>query len=205
MRVAGVIAGITLAAMCGAVAPAAAQGLTYGVKGGVTLATLAEEDDGDAVSFDNRLGLVAGGFVTWPLGARLALQPEALFTQKGAKVEEGGGTLTQQLDYLDVPVLIQYRLSGSDARHLSVFGGPAIGFKLRARSRASFGGTSVEEDVSDQVTSTDLSIVGGVGYHRGRLSIEGRYAWGVSDIDKDTADDVTIRTRGISFLAGWRF
>jgi len=205
MRVAGLIAGVALAAVFGVVAPAAAQGLTYGVKGGVTLATLAEDDDGDAISFDNRIGLVAGGFVNWPLGGRLALQPEALFTQKGAKVEEGGGTLTEQLDYLDVPVLIHYRLTGSDTRHLSVFGGPAIGLKLRARSRASFGGTAVEDDVSDRVKPADLSIVGGVSYQRGRVSIEGRYAWGVSDIDKDSADDVTIRTRGISVLAGWRF
>jgi hypothetical protein len=205
MRVAGVIVGITLATVVGAVAPAAAQGLTYGVKGGVTLAKLAEEDEGDSVAFDNRIGLVAGGFMTWPLGARLALQPEGLFTQKGAKVEAGGGTLTQELDYLDVPVLVQYRLSGSDARHISIFGGPAIGFTLRARSRASFGGTAVEDDVSDRVKSTDVSIIGGAAYHRGRASFEGRYAWGVSDIDEDTADDVAIRTRGISFLAGWRF
>ena len=205
MRVPGVIAGVALTAAMAAPTPAAAQGLTYGVKGGVALATLAEEDEGDTISFDNRVGLIAGGFVNWPLAGRLSLQPEALFTQKGARVEEGGGTLTQQLDYLDVPVLVQYRLSGSDARYLSLFAGPAIGVRLRARSRASFGGTAVEDDVSDQVTSTDLSIVGGLGYQRGRVSIEGRYAWGVSDIDKDTGDDTKIRTRAISMLAGWRF
>ena len=205
MRVAGAIAGVVLAALFGAALPAHAQGLTYGVKGGMTLANLSEDDEGDTTTLDSRIGLVAGGFVTWPLGGRLALQPEALFTQKGAKVEQGGGTLTQQLDYLDIPVLVSYRLTGGDARHVSVFGGPAIGLRLRARSRASFGGTAIEDDVSDAVKSTDVSIVGGVSYHRGRASLEGRYSWGVTDIDKETSDDVHIRTRGISILAGWRF
>jgi len=205
MRVAGAFAGVVLALVCLTALPAVAQGLTYGVKGGVTLANLSEEAEADTTAFDNRIGFVAGGFVTWPLSGRLALQPEALFTQKGAKIDQGGGTLTQQLDYLDVPVLIRYRLTGTDARHFSLFGGPAIGVKLRARSRASFGETAIEDDIGDQVKSTDVSVVGGVSYHRGRGSVEGRYAWGVSDIDKDTTDDVTIRTRGISILAGWRF
>lgn len=205
MRVAGAIAGVVVTLLCGIAASAGAQGLTYGVKGGVTFANLSEEGEADTVTFDMRIGLIAGGFVTWPLGGRVALQPEVLFTEKGAKVEQGGGTLTQQLDYLDVPLLIRYRLTGTDARHFSVFGGPAIGVKIRARSRASFGDTAIEDDVSDQVKGTDLSVVGGVGYQRGRASVEGRYAWGVSDIDKDASDDVTIRTRGISIVAGWRF
>ena len=74
------------------------------------------------------------------------------------------------------------------------------------RASASFGGGStIELDVSDQVTRTNFSIVGGLAYHRGRLVVDGRYAWGLSDIDKDTSDQITITTRGISFLAGWRF
>lgn len=205
MRVAGAFAIVVAAIVCGTALPLQAQALTYGVKGGITFANLAEEAAGETTTLDNRLGIAAGGFATWPLSGRFALQPEALFTQKGAKAEQGGGTLTQELDYLDVPVLIGCRLTGNDARHFAVFGGPALGVKLRARSRASFGGTAVEDDVSDQVTATDFSVVGGVSYHRGRASVEGRYAWGVSDIDKDTADDVKIRTRGISVLAGWRF
>jgi hypothetical protein len=205
MRVAGAVAGVVLAVVCLIAPPALAQSLTYGVKGGVTFANLSEEGKAVTATFDTRIGHIAGGFVTWPLSGRLALQPEVLFTQKGAKVEQGGGTLTQELDYLDVPVLIRYRLTGTDERHFSAFGGPAIGVKLRAHSRASFGETAIEDDVSDQLKATDLSVVGGVAYQRGRLSLEGRYAWGVSDIDKDTSDDVKIRTRVIAILAGWTF
>jgi Outer membrane protein beta-barrel domain len=203
---AGRVAVMCTVAMVAVASAAGAQGLGFGVKGGVILADLHEDDNGQTTPFDFRTGLVAGGFVTWPLGSRLEIQPEVLFTQKGAKVEQGGGTLTQKLDYVDVPVLASYRIFGAPGRHLAVFAGPAFGVRVRAKSSASFsGGSTVEDDVSDQVARTDLAIVGGAAYHRGRLVVDGRYSWGFSDIDQDKSDDVKIRNRGISFLAGWRF
>jgi len=189
----------------GSAVAASAQGLEYGVKGGVTLADLNETSDTDNASFDLRVGFLVGGFVTWPLGGRLAFQPEALFTQKGAKSDQLGGTSTEKLDYLDIPLLVSYRITGTRERNFSAFGGPSVGVLLRARSSASFGGTSFEENVKDQVKSTDFAVVGGLAYHRGRFVVDGRYSWGLTDIDKETGDGVEIRNRGISFLAGWKF
>ena len=186
-------------------ADAKAQGFGYGVKGGVTLADLNATGDEDAASSDFRVGFIVGGFVTWPFGARLEFQPEVLFAQKGAKSDMLGGTSTQKLDYLDVPLLVSYRIKGSRERNFAVFGGPAVGIRLRARSHAEFGGGSFEQDVSDQVESTDLAAVAGLAYHRGRLVFDGRYSWGFTDIDKETGDGVEIRNRGISFLVGWKF
>ena len=207
MRAAAVMAAIMCAGSMAAVPAAArAQGLGFGAKGGVTLATLHEDASGETTPFDFRTGVIAGGFVTWPLGSRLALQPEVLFTQAGAKANLGGGSSTQKLDYVDVPVLASYRIAGGPERHLAVFGGPAFGIRVRAKSEASFGGGStLEMDVSDQVTRTNLSVVGGLAYHRGRLVVDGRYSWGLSDIDKDTTDKIKINTRGMSFMAGWSF
>ena len=94
MRAAAVITTIMFAAAMAALPPVArAQGLGFGAMGGVTLATLHEDDNGETTPFDFRTGLIVGGFVTWPLGSRLALQSEVLFTQAGAKADQGGGTL----------------------------------------------------------------------------------------------------------------
>ncbi len=176
------------------------------MKGGTHLASLhVDAGGGEATPLDPRLGLVVGGFMTWPFARRLSLQPEALFTQKGASSEQGDGTATQKLDYVDVPVLLSYRLAGRPGRQVSAFGGPAFGIRTRARSSASFGGDTLEQDVSEQVERTDLAVVGGVAYRRGRLVLDGRYSWGFTDIDRDGADDVTIRNRGVSFLLGWTF
>ena len=206
MRAAAVMAAIICVGSMAAVPPTVrAQGLGFGAEGGVNLATF-HEDAGGETPFDFRTGVIAGGFVTWPLGSRLALQPEVLFAEAGAKATLGGGTSTQKLDYVDVPVLASYRIAGGPERHLAVFGGPAFGIRVRATSEASFGGGStLEMDVSDQVTRTNLSVVGGLAYHRGRLVVDGRYSWGLSDIDKDTTDNIKINMREMSFMAGWRF
>jgi hypothetical protein len=206
MRPAASMVSLVCVVMMASAVDASAQGLGYGVKGGVTLADLQEAGEEDSGSFDFRTGFVVGGFVTWPLGGRLVFQPEGLFTQKGQKVDQGGGTSTAKLDYLDVPLLVSYRLMGSPERHFAVFGGPAVGIRVRARSSGTFGGGStLETDISDQVKPTDFSVVGGLAYHRGRLVLDGRYSWGLSDIDEESGDDFKIRNRGISFLAGWNF
>jgi hypothetical protein len=197
---------ITVAvAVLGSGAVATAQGVDYGVKGGVHLASLHVDADGDATPLDPRLGLVVGGFMTRRLAGRLSWQPEVLYTQKGASSEQGGGTATQKLDYLDIPVLLSYRVGGGPERQVSAFGGPAVGVRLRARSSASFGGDTLEQDVGGQVERTDLAIVAGAAYQRGRLIVDARYAWGIADIDRDGDDHVAIGTRGVSLMLGWAF
>jgi outer membrane immunogenic protein len=187
------------------VADASAQGLSYGAKGGVTLGDLNATGDDQAGPFDLRIGFAAGGFVSWPLGGRLDFQPEVLFVQKGAKSDVLGGSATQKLDYLDVPLLVSYRINGSRERNFSVFGGPSVGILLRARSASTYGGDTLEQDVKDEVKSTDFAAVAGLAYHRGRVVFDGRYSWGFTDIDKDETDATEIRNRVISFLIGWRF
>jgi outer membrane protein with beta-barrel domain len=192
-------------AVVAVVSSAGAQGLGYGVKAGVNLSTFASEGEDGGTPFDIRPGFVGGAFMTWPLPGRLALQPEALFSQKGTSSEDGGGKLTQRVEYLEVPVLVSYRLFGAAGRHVSAFAGPAFGVRLRAKARASFGGDTLEQDIGDEVARTDTAIVVGGSYQRGHLLFDGRYGWGLSNIDKSAADDSTVKNRGISLTAGWRF
>ena len=69
---------------CGVVlicaSPARAQGLDFGVKGGVNVADVDVSGDGDGPSFDSRVGLVAGGFVRMPIASWLAVQAEGLLS-----------------------------------------------------------------------------------------------------------------------------
>jgi hypothetical protein len=185
--------------------PSAAQGSHYGVKAGVTLADLQVDDDGETTPSDVRVGLIVGGFATWQLWSRLEFQPEALYTQKGAKFDQGGGTLLQKLDYVDVPLLAKYRVTGGTAHYVSVFAGPSLGVRVRAKSHATFGSASLEEDASDAFERLDAAVVFGLEYHRGRLLFDGRYSWGLSDVDREADDSIEIRTRGIALMAGWRF
>ena len=79
---------------CGALlvcaSPAWAQGLDFGVKGGVNVADVDLSGDDAAPSFDPRIGLVAGGLVRMPIAPWLAVQAEGLYAEKGARFEESG-------------------------------------------------------------------------------------------------------------------
>jgi hypothetical protein len=185
--------------------PSAAQGSHYGVKAGVALADLQVEDDGERTPSDLRFGFIVGGFGTWHVWSRVDVQPEVLFTQKGATFDQGGGTLLQKFDYVDIPLLMKYRVTGGAVRHVSVYAGPSLGVRVRAKSRATFGTASLEEDVSDALTRTDLAVVFGLEYRRGRLLFDGRYSWGLADVDEEPDDAIEIRNRGMAVMAGWRF
>src|SRR3954463_892529 len=195
-------------ALCGwaVAAGASAQGREYGVKGGVNLSTFNSDADGESVSYDAALpGVAVGGFVIWPVASRLAFAPEVLFSQKGGKTEVAGGKLTQRIDYLEVPLLASYRLFGAAARSVSIVGGASFGVRLGANTRATYGSSTVETDIQDEVKSTDAGIVAGAAYRRGRLIVDGRYTFGLVDVDKQTDDSVMVKNRALTFLAGWKF
>jgi hypothetical protein len=183
--------------------PAMAQQVTWGVKGGVNLATLDVNVD-PSPEFKYRIGLLAGGFFTWPLGARFDLQPEALFSQQGAKLDDLGADATIKTDYLVTPILVRYKLSSS-GRGLVLFGGPSLGFKLSAKAVAEIGGEKTSDDISDEIESVDYGVVFGAGWEAGRLSIDGRYTWGLSHIGVEETESEKTTHRVIAILAGVRF
>lgn len=181
---------------------ATAQESSWGVKGGVNFATASSEED-PGIAFDYRIGLVAGGFFTWPIGSHLDLQPEALYSQQGATIDVLGVDSTIKTDYLVTPILVRYKLR-STGRGLVLFAGPSLGFKLSAKAESEFGGLTAEDDISDDIESFDYGVVFGAGWEAGRYSIDGRYTWGLSNISA-REDDPNTQHRVIAVLAGVRF
>ncbi len=197
------IAALALAVMVLTAPSAHAQSFQFGVKGGVNFATLSVED-GDS-PFDSRIGVVVGGFVTWKAFSWLELQPEVLFTSKGAEVEESGITSDLIVDYLEVPVLVRYSRPFSDNTRFYVAGGPTLAARMRARTRTEFSGGTEEIDIDDDVERMDFGVALGGGVEWGRWVFDGRYTLGLSDVDADPSDTATFRNRALSVTAGFRF
>ena len=181
-----------------------AQGLEGGLKGGLLSSTVHADGTSD-VTFGWRQAFVAGAFVTWPFLPSLELQPEILYTPKGATLDDEGLTSRLLLDYLEVPILVRFTRRLSDAGGLYLASGPAVALRLRARTRADFGGATEEIDVTDDVESTDVGVVIAGGFERGRIVVDGRYTLGLRDIDKDRSDDITMATRAWALTAGFKF
>ena len=176
-------------------APALAQ-MSYGAKAGINYADVSF--DGDVAS-SGRIGLLAGGFVTLPLRGWLAAQAEVIYTVKGTSVDIADIETDFIVDYVEVPLLARV----SFRRNMYAAAGPAMAFRVRARSRTPFGGSTEEIDVKDQVESFDLGIVGAVGIELGKWVFDARYTHGLSDLDP--SEDVKTRNRVVSFSAGIKF
>ena len=192
---------ITLAAaLVACTATASAQEpLTLGVKAGLSFSTVnIDEDDEDVGNLSTRTGLVVGLFGSLPVTPRIAVQPEVLYIQKGTKFDDEDATLN--IDYLEIPVLAEVRLTEGTAR-VSLMLGPSFGFRTRARLDLD---EEESEDFADLIKAADVGLVTGVSVTSGQLVIDGRYTWGLTNIAEEVLE-ITARNRALSITVGWRF
>jgi hypothetical protein len=180
-------------------ASSASAQITYGAKAGVNFANVSFADED--VPSSSRIGLLAGAFATVPLTGWLSVQTEAIYTVKGASIDIFDIESDYIVDYLEVPVLARVPIQ----RRVYLAVGPSIAFRIRARNRTSFGGSTEEVNIADDVESLDIGVVGAAGLEMGRWVFDGRYTHGFSDTDADTSDNVKIRNRVFSVSAGFRF
>jgi hypothetical protein len=80
-----------------------------------------------------------------------------------------------------------------------------MGFKVSAKATAEFDGQNESEDIDEFVESFDFGIVFGAGFETGNFVLDGRYTWGLSNINKDDTDPTNVKHRVISLMAGVRF
>ena len=189
-----------------AVPQASAQGIKLGVKGGVNIADLGGADAGS--STETKAGFVAGGFAEFMIGDMFAIQPEVLYSQKGAKETSGGDELKLKLDYIEVPVLLKVNIPIEGSKvHPTVYAGPAVAFKASCKLSGTSGGVSASADCdaggADFVKSTDFGLAfgGGISFDVGgaEIGVDVRYTLGLSTID-DSTDPDDIKNRVISIM-----
>jgi len=198
---------VVLCLVLGGATAASAQGVVAGVKGGVNFANIHFDEEGDKVNFDRRVGFVGGVFVVWPGEARFGLQLEALYSQKGARLDAPDAQVQLKLDYVDVPVLLRV----STARNRSgtafhAFGGPSVGIRVHGKATAAIEGVSGSDDLSEDVERFDFGLVAGAGVELGRFIIDVRNTWGLSNVNKNPSeDDTTIKNHVFAAMVGIRF
>jgi hypothetical protein len=175
-----------------------------GPKAGLNIANVAG-DDADILgeSLDSRTGFTGGIFFMYQFSNLFAIQPEAYYTMKGATRNINGFEFTFAVDYIEVPFLLKLIIpvEGSNVRP-SIFAGPSVGFNTTAKVKLEADGESGEDDIKEDVTSTDFGLVfgGGIGFMVGtnELGFDIRYILGLSTLD-DTSDNLDIKNTVIAF------
>ncbi len=183
--------------------------LGYGAKGGINFTTFGGKDAG---SPDSRMGIALGGFLTYNLVELFTLQPELLYTTKGA-VYKGfiGGTpatSTVSGSYLEIPVVVKLNipLAGVKSFFPNIYVGPALGFLLSAKVKTEVGSQTQETDIKNTTKGTDFGFILGtsvdVPLSFGKFAIDLRYNLGLTSTD-DTAAKADVVNRAFYIMIGF--
>lgn len=136
-----------------------AQTLGGGVKVGVNFATVSGIND-PGLTTSQRVGLVAGGFLTLTLAPMVAFEPEVLLSMQGTKLHRSGsgvsGDSTAKVDYVQVPLLLRLGPTGKDRASAYVVVGPTLGVLRQAKEERS---GQPDEDFKDQLKSTGVGLL----------------------------------------------
>lgn len=161
-----------------------------GLKGGLNVATLSSPAYN---SIDSRISANFGGLAHIHLSKEIAIQPELLFSGQGAKQTKEGKEFKTNLNYLQIPVLLQY-LIGTGFRLET---GPQFGFLLSANSKVD----NVTTDVNYAYKTMDVAWVFGAGYLTpSGFGIDARYNLGLSNINDISATKINNRVFSIGIF-----
>ena len=208
-----------------------AQGnLGFGVKGGLNMAKFTGDDVdmeipldiGDINSDQGFIyGPIVGGFVTYNLNDKLAIQPEFLYTVKGVSYEFDGsfteddiafsvdGSTNFEMNWLDIPLLVVFNLND----RIKIFAGPYLELFLNGKVKYDFtvSGTYADETYSESVSdSEDIEtedinspgfglIFGGAFMLGNNLEAEARYALGLTSV----REEEDLKNSGIQILLNY--
>ncbi|MFC7774118.1 porin family protein [Flavobacterium sp. GCM10027622] len=167
-----------------------AQETKFGIKAGLNLA----DWSGDSTDgIDSRIAFHVGGFAEFKLSEKFAVQPELLYSSQGGKADAA----TLNVDYINIPVMAKFYA----AEKFSIEAGPQVGFLMSAKIKPDSG---EDQDVKDQLKSTDFGVNLGLGYDfTENISANLRYNLGLSQVID--ADGTDAKNNVFSLSVGYKF
>jgi hypothetical protein len=149
-----------------------AQSPSFGLKVGSNFSNL---NVVNGTSTDYTSGLNLGALAHLHLSDQWALQPELMFSRQGGTFS---ATNKNTLDYVNVPVLLQYMFDNG----FRLQAGPQLGFLVNAKSKVD----TQQQRLTNIYKSTDFSFPIGMGYlFDSGFGIDGRWVPGISQILED--------------------
>ena len=170
----------------------------FGVKAGMNVSSNSGLED---LNVKSKIGFNAGVFMNAPIAENFSIQPEVLYNNLGAKTS-GDIDATVNLDYISVPVMLQYNATPQ----FYLEAGPQFGFLVNSKVTSS---NPVVQELGNQLINKDnlKSFDFGAGIGAGYwfspgLGINARYVAGFSDIAKNRSSDDSNRARNNNFQVG---
>jgi hypothetical protein len=157
----------------------------FGIKAGLNLTNMYVQD----VSDENmKAGLTAGVYAKLPVARGFSIQPELLYSNKGAKETynnfiEGEGEYRFNLHYIELPVLAVVNIG----KNFNIHAGPYVSW-LAGASIKDLNDDGTIENITDleaeNFNRIDYGVAGGIGIDIQNFTIGARYNYGLREIGK---------------------
>ena len=176
--------------------------ITKGLKGGINFANFHGAD----ADSDFKNAFIFGGFLGVTLTNLITIQPELLFTGKGANEGSDSNKVKYKLNYLEIPVLLRFNVFEAPTIKPGLYFGPAVGIKINAKRMVEVNGETSEEDLEGIRTPEIGFAVGGtIDFYLGvgAIVLDVRYTSGFNSIFE--AEGIEIKNGVFSLMAGLVF
>ncbi len=219
MRIVPVAALLLLASASGVRAQS-----TFGISLGMNASNVAIPDyeASSTVEKLSRLGLNAGVFADVAITPSISFHPELAYSQKGYKINynlpvlaksAGGGfdgSITRQIDYIEVPLLVAYHIPAGTGLDVAVEVGPYVAYKINEGQSCSDGDqiscNANDGNDEDVLNNVDFGAAGGIVASAGPFGFGARYSTGFANlVDSENSGDDKITNNAISVFARYRF
>jgi hypothetical protein len=156
-----------------------------------------------------KLSFVGGAFYSFPISEQFGIQVELLYANKAIEAEARRAfqLLREDLHYINLPVMLQYKLK----ERLTLELGPEVSYLIDQKQIATTG----TQPPSPFMKDFDMAINLGVGYEPlNRVLLNLRYNFGIYDIDRPFHEVVPGATpeedrhranRTLQLTVGYRF
>jgi Outer membrane protein beta-barrel domain len=157
----------------------------FGVKGGVNFSNIYTQN----VESNNVLtGFNVGAFAKLPITESFAIQPELLYTTKGAKLNYNNyfvnGSAKFNLNYIELPVLAVVNLTNNFNVHAGLY----VAYLVDAKATNDARGTllDIQNNLSNEdYNKFDVGLAVGVGYEADKIGFGVRYNYGLQKVGKE--------------------
>lgn len=154
----------------------------FGVKGGFNMSNLyqSEADDNNVI-----YGFNAGLYATLPISDFIAIQPEILYTTKGAELDYNNafaeGNAKFKLNYIEVPLLVRVNITKNFNVHAGGYASYLVSSKVTGDGDINFD----EAIDTDDLNKFDAGLSAGVGVDFNPISVGLRYNYGLTTVGKE--------------------
>jgi len=151
---------------------------SFGIKGGLTLGRMSNQDLGSGVTEKFKMGFAGGGMMIMPLNEQMHIQAELLYVMKGEKWDiDGMGEAEYNINVIEIPVMLRFMAS----KYMAVYGGPSFNYIMTAEA----GLDGDMEDIKDDLVDMTFGLSLGAQYMMDKIVFDARYDLGLTSIIDD--------------------